>query len=271
MATEESGAVRGERQASKGKSKTPALDSFGRDLTELARQGKLDPVIGPRQRDRARHSGPQPPHQEQSVLLGEPAFGKDRHRRRAGPARHRQQRPRPAGATRRIVVLDLAHDGGRHQSTAANLKSASRPSWNEVRRAKNTILFIDELHTLVGAGGAEGAIGRLQRAQAGAGPRRDPVHRCHHARRVPQVHREGRRPRTPLPADHRQPAVEGRDGQDPRRAARPLRGASPAFRSRTRRLHAAVELSDRYISGRCLPDKAIDVIDEPAPASASRR
>ena len=78
---------------------------------------------------------------------------------------------------------------------------------NEVRRAKNTILFIDELHTLVGAGGAEGRDRRLQRAQAGPGPRRDPVHRRHHARRVPQVHREGRGPGTPLPADHRQPAV----------------------------------------------------------------
>src|SRR6266481_2386993 len=84
MATEESGPS-SERQANKGKSKTPALDSFGRDLTELARQGKLDLVIG-----------------------------------------------RANEIERVIQVLS--------------------------RRAKNTILFIDELHTLVGAGGAEGAI-----------------------------------------------------------------------------------------------------------------
>ena len=58
---ESSGSGGGERTANKGKSKTPALDSFGRDLTELARQGKLDPVIGRAERDRARHPGPLPP------------------------------------------------------------------------------------------------------------------------------------------------------------------------------------------------------------------
>jgi ATP-dependent Clp protease ATP-binding subunit ClpC len=69
---------------------------------------------------------------------------------------------------------------------------------NEVRRAKNTILFIDELHTLVGAGGAEGAIDAsnvLKPALAAA----NPVHRRDHARRVPQVHREGQRPGPPVP------------------------------------------------------------------------
>ena len=76
----------GERNASKGKSKTPALDSFGRDLTELARQGKLDPVIGRAQRDRARHPDPQPPHQEQPRAARRGRRRQDRHRRGPGPA-----------------------------------------------------------------------------------------------------------------------------------------------------------------------------------------
>ena len=69
-----------------GKSKTPALDSFGRDLTELARQGKLDPVIGRETRDRARDSDPLPPHQEQPGAAGRGGRGQDGHRRGLCPA-----------------------------------------------------------------------------------------------------------------------------------------------------------------------------------------
>jgi ATP-dependent Clp protease ATP-binding subunit ClpC len=64
------------RSGAKGKSKTPALDSFGRDLTELAREGQLDPCHRPRDRDRARRAGPVPPHQEQPRPLGEAGVGK---------------------------------------------------------------------------------------------------------------------------------------------------------------------------------------------------
>jgi ATP-dependent Clp protease ATP-binding subunit ClpC len=73
---------------------------------------------------------------------------------------------------------------------------------NEVRRAKNVILFIDELHTLVGAGGAEGAIDASQRAQAGAGRGEIQCIGATTLRRVPQVHREGRGAGPPLPGDH---------------------------------------------------------------------
>ena len=86
----------GERTASKGKSKTPALDSFGRDLTELARQGKLDPVIGREQRDRARHPDPLPPHQEQPRAARRGRRRQDGHRRGPGPDDRRRQRARAA-------------------------------------------------------------------------------------------------------------------------------------------------------------------------------
>ncbi|HVX60160.1 MAG TPA: Clp protease N-terminal domain-containing protein, partial [Pirellulales bacterium] len=139
-----------------GKSKTPALDSFGRDLTELARQGKLDPVIGrEKEIERAiqilcRRTKNNP------VLLGEAGVGKTAIVE--GFAQRVVDGDVPELlADRRIVVLDLAMmvAGTKYRG---QFEERIKAVMNEVRRAKNTILFIDELHTLVGAGGAEGAI-----------------------------------------------------------------------------------------------------------------
>ncbi|MFW6170884.1 MAG: Clp protease N-terminal domain-containing protein, partial [Planctomycetota bacterium] len=139
-----------------GKSKTPALDSFGRDLTELAKQSKLDPVIG-REREiersiqvlcRRTKNNP--------VLLGEAGVGK------TAIVEGFAQRVVSGNvpellAEKRIVVLDLAMmvAGTKYRG---QFEERIKAVMNEVRRARNTILFIDELHTLVGAGGAEGAI-----------------------------------------------------------------------------------------------------------------
>ena len=89
-------AASGERTASKGKSKTPALDSFGRDLTELARQGKLDPVIGRANEIERVIQILSPPHQEQPGAARRGRRRQDRHRRGPGPADRRRQRPRAA-------------------------------------------------------------------------------------------------------------------------------------------------------------------------------
>ena len=157
---EGAGASSGESTgSSKGtKSKTPALDSFGRDLTELAKQGKLDPVIGrAREIERAiqvlcRRTKNNP------VLLGEAGVGKTAIVE--GFAQRVVSGDVPEIlAEKRIVVLDLAMmvAGTKYRG---QFEERIKAVMNEVRRAKNTILFIDELHTLVGAGGAEGAIGR---------------------------------------------------------------------------------------------------------------
>src|SRR5437588_7008719 len=146
----------GERTASKGKSKTPALDSFGRDLTELARQGKLDPVIGRANEierviqilSRRQKNNP--------VLLGEAGVGKTAIVE--GLAQMIVDSSVPdLLRDRRLVVLDLAMmvAGTKYRG---QFEERIKAVMNEVRRAKTTILFIDELHTLVGAGGAEGAI-----------------------------------------------------------------------------------------------------------------
>src|SRR5882724_9702671 len=145
-----------ERTTSKGKSKTPALDSFGRDLTELARQGKLDPVIG-RQNEierviqvLSRRTKNNP------VLLGEAGVGKTAIVEGLAQLVIDSNVPELL-RDRRIVVLDLAMmvAGTKYRG---QFEERIKAVMNEVRRAKNTILFIDELHTLVGAGGAEGAI-----------------------------------------------------------------------------------------------------------------
>src|SRR6187399_2321992 len=156
MDSGESAGGGGERTANKGKSKTPALDSFGRDLTELARQGKLDPVIG-RQNEierviqvLSRRTKNNP------VLLGEAGVGKTAIVEGLAQMVVDSNVPELL-RDKRIVVLDLAMmvAGTKYRG---QFEERIKAVMNEVKRAKNTILFIDELHTLVGAGGAEGAI-----------------------------------------------------------------------------------------------------------------
>jgi ATP-dependent Clp protease ATP-binding subunit ClpC len=140
----------------KSKSRTPALDSFGRDLTELARQKKLDPVIGRETEIERAIQILSRRTKNNPVLLGEAGVGKTAIVE--GFAQRVVEGDVPELLLdRRIVVLDLAMmvAGTKYRG---QFEERIKAVMNEVRRAKNTILFIDELHTLVGAGGAEGAI-----------------------------------------------------------------------------------------------------------------
>ncbi|HZT78904.1 MAG TPA: ATP-dependent Clp protease ATP-binding subunit [Gemmataceae bacterium] len=249
----------GERTANKGKSKTPALDSFGRDLTELARQGKLDPVIG-RQNEierviqvLSRRTKNNP------VLLGEAGVGKTAIVE--GLAQMVVDGSVPELLRdRRIVVLDLAMmvAGTKYRG---QFEERIKAVMNEVRRAKNTILFIDELHTLVGAGGAEGAIDAsnvLKPALA-----RGEI-QCIGATTLDEyrkyIEKDGA-----LERRFQQIIVNPPSKEETTEILRGLRDRYEAHHRvqiKDEALAAAVELSDRYISGRCLPDKAIDVIDE---------
>ena len=150
------GGPSGGEQPRAGKSKTPALDSFGRDLTELARQNKLDPVIGREKEIERTMQILSRRTKNNPVLLGEAGVGK------TAIVEGFAQRVVEGNVPellldRRIVVLDLAMmvAGTKYRG---QFEERIKAVMNEVRRAKNTILFIDELHTLVGAGGAEGAI-----------------------------------------------------------------------------------------------------------------
>ncbi len=249
----------GEGSPKGGKSKTPALDSFGRDLTELARQGKLDPVIGrEKEIERAiqilcRRTKNNP------VLLGEAGVGK------TAIVEGFAQRVIDGNvpellADRRIVVLDLAMmvAGTKYRG---QFEERIKAVMNEVRRAKNTILFIDELHTLVGAGGAEGAIDAsnvLKPALA-----RGEI-QCIGATTLDE-YRKYIEKDSALDRRFQIIMVEPASKSE---AVEILKGLRDRYESHHRvqitdpALEAAVELSSRYITGRCLPDKAIDVIDE---------
>src|SRR6266581_363894 len=261
MESGESGSGGGgaERTPNKGKSKTPALDSFGRDLTELARQGKLDPVIG-RQNEierviqvLSRRTKNNP------VLLGEAGVGKTAIVEGLAQLVVDSNVPELL-RDRRIVVLDLAMmvAGTKYRG---QFEERIKAVMNEVRRAKNTILFIDELHTLVGAGGAEGAIDAsnvLKPALA-----RGEI-QCIGATTLDEYRKYIEK--DAALARRFQEIIVNPPSQT--ETVEILKGLRDRYEAHHRvqitdgALKAAVDLSERYISGRCLPDKAIDVIDE---------
>ncbi len=243
----------------KGKSKTPALDSFGRDLTELAREGTLDPVIG-RETEierlvqvlcRRTKNNP--------VLLGEAGVGKT--------AIVEGMAQKIIGGDvpeilhdRRIVVLDLAMmvAGTKYRG---QFEERIKAVMNEVRRAKNVILFIDELHTLVGAGGAEGAIDAsnvLKPALARGEIQCIGATTFDEYRKYIEKDAALARRFQPITVD---PPTDAQTVEI-------LKGLRDRYEQHHRvkitdaAVKAAVDLSGRYITGRVQPDKSIDVIDE---------
>ncbi|HYD01431.1 MAG TPA: ATP-dependent Clp protease ATP-binding subunit [Phycisphaerales bacterium] len=242
-----------------GKSKTPALDSFGRDLTELAREGALDPVIGrANEIERlvqilCRRTKNNP------VLLGEAGVGKTAIVE--GLAQKIISGDVPdILSDRRLVVLDLAMmvAGTKYRG---QFEERIKAVMNEVRRAKNVMLFIDELHTLVGAGGAEGAIDAanvLKPALSRGEIQCIGATTFDEYRKYIEKDNALARRFQPIPVDppNNEQAIEILKG---------LRGKYEEHHKvkiTDDAIVAAVELSGRYITGRVQPDKSIDAIDE---------
>src|SRR5688500_7501976 len=248
-----------EKQGQKGKSKTPALDSFGRDLTELAKEGSLDPVIGRKNEIerviqilcRRQKNNP--------VLLGEAGVGKTAIV--AGLAQMVVGNPVPEILhDRRLVVLDLAMmvAGTKYRGP---FEERIRAVMNEVRRAQNVLLLIDELHPLVAAGGAERAIepSDVRKPALSRGEIQ-----CIGATTFDDyrkyIEKDAALARRCQPITVEPPSKED--------AIEILKGLRDRYEAHHRvqildaALVSAVEMSDRYITGRCLPDKAIDVLDE---------
>jgi ATP-dependent Clp protease ATP-binding subunit ClpC len=253
------GAEAGGGSSKSGKSKTPALDSFGRDLSELAKQKKLDPVIGrEREIERAiqvlcRRTKNNP------VLLGEAGVGK------TAIVEGFAQRVIEGNvpellADKRIVVLDLAMmvAGTKYRG---QFEERIKAVMNEVRRAKNTILFIDELHTLVGAGGAEGAIDAANVLKPALS--RGEI-QCIGATTLDEYRKYIEKDNA-LARRFQEIIVEPTSKAE---TVEILKGLRERYEEHHRvqitddAVVAAVDMSERYITARCLPDKAIDVIDE---------
>jgi ATP-dependent Clp protease ATP-binding subunit ClpC len=247
----------GARRATK--SKTPALDSFGRDLTELARNGELDPVIGRHQEIERLIQVLCRRTKNNPVLLGEAGVGKTAIAEGLAQAIIAQEVP-DLLFEKRLVVLDLAAmvAGTKYRG---QFEERIKAVMNEVRRAKNVILFIDELHTLVGAGGAEGAIDASNVLKPALS--RGEI-QCVGATTFDE-YRKYIEKDAALERRFQSIAVE------PPSAAQTieiLKGLRDKYASHHRvrytddALKSAVELSGRYITGRVQPDKSIDVIDE---------
>src|SRR5205809_4382862 len=243
----------------KAKSKTPALNSYGRNFTELEREGQLDPVIGRKNEIerviqilcRRQKNNP--------VLLGEAGVGKTAIVEGLAQMVVTNTVPEIL-VDRRIVVLDLAMmvAGTKYRG---QFEERIKAVMNEVRRAKNVILFIDELHTLVGAGGAEGAIDASNVLKPALS--RGEI-QCIGATTFDE-YRKYIEKDAALARRFQPITVEPPNKVD---AIEILKGLRDRYEAHHRvqildaALIAAVEMSDRYITGRCLPDKAIDVLDE---------
>jgi ATP-dependent Clp protease ATP-binding subunit ClpC len=238
---------------------TPSLNQFGRDLTQLAKEGKLDPIFG---RDmeieriveilcRRKKNNP--------VLIGEAGVGKTAIVEGLAQRIIDGKVPELLRG-RRLVTLDLASvvAGTKYRG---QFEERLKTIMNELRESQDAIIFIDELHTIVGAGGAEGAIdasNMLKPALARGelqciGATTLDEYRKH-------IEKDGALDRRFQPILVDPPSVE--------ETIRILRGLKDKYEAHHRvhyadeALLAAAQLSDRYITDRYLPDKAIDVIDE---------
>ena len=252
----------GEREAGSRratKSKTTALDSFGRDLTELARNGDLDPVIGRHQEIERLIQVLCRRTKNNPVLLGEAGVGKTAIAEGLAQAIIAQEVP-DLLFEKRLVVLDLAAmvAGTKYRG---QFEERIKAVMNEVRRAKNVILFIDELHTLVGAGGAEGAIDASNVLKPALS--RGEI-QCVGATTFDE-YRKYIEKDAALERRFQSIAVEPPSASQTIEILKGLRdryASHHRVRYTDEALKAAVELSGRYITGRVQPDKSIDVIDE---------
>src|SRR4026208_941897 len=241
------------------KSNTPALDEFGRDLTQLAQAGQLYPVIGRADEIErvlqilSRRSKNNP------VLIGESGVGKTAIVE--GLAQRIVVSEVPDNLlSRRVIALDLGSlvAGTKYRG---QFEERLKVVMKEIVQAGNIIIFIDELHTLIGAGAAEGAIDASNMLKPALS--RGEI-QCIGATTLDEyrkhIEKDGALERRFQPIIVRAPSVS--------EAVEIIKGLRPKYEAHHRvkisdeAIDAAVKLADRYITDRQLPDKAIDVIDE---------
>jgi ATP-dependent Clp protease ATP-binding subunit ClpC len=248
------------QRASATKSKTPTLDEFGRDLTQMAKDAKLDPVIGRADEIERLIQILSRRTKNNPVLIGDPGVGKTAIVE--GLAQKISSGDIPEILmNKRVMTLDLAAvvAGTKYRG---EFEQRLKNIIEEIRRAKNSIiLFIDELHTVIGAGAAEGAIDAsniLKPALARGELQCIGATTFDEYRKYIEHDAALERRFQPITVDP--PSVED--------TVRILGGLREKYEAHHKvkfgddALQAAAELADRYISDRYLPDKAIDLIDE---------
>ncbi|MGI8825650.1 MAG: AAA family ATPase [Chloroflexota bacterium] len=244
-------------------SKTPALDHFGRDLTGEALEGRLDPTAG-REREIRRVITVLARRQKNNpVLIGEPGVGKTAIVE--GIARRIVDGNVPAALlNKRIISLNL---GGMLAGAMfrGQFEERVKAILEEVKQNQDIILFIDELHTVVGAGAAEGAVGASDMLKPALA--RGEV-RCIGATTLNEYRKHIEKDAA---LERRfQPVLVGEP--TPEEAVQMLMAVRPEYEKHhgvqipNDAVEASVSLSDRYINDRFLPDKAIDVLDEASSA-----
>ncbi|MBX7155292.1 MAG: ATP-dependent Clp protease ATP-binding subunit [Bacteriodetes bacterium] len=253
------GTSRGSKKASEERVKTPVLDNFGRDLTKLAVEGKLDPVIG---RDKEIERVAQVLSRRKKnnpVLIGEPGVGKTAVVEGLA-LRIIEKKVSRVLFEKRIVTLDLAAlvAGTKYRG---QFEERMKAVMNELEKAKDVILFIDELHTIVGAGGASGSLDASNMFKPALA--RGDI-QCIGATTLDEyrqyIEKDGALDRRfqkimvdPPTADEAIQILNNiKDRYEEHHA---VRYTDEAVRQ-------CVLLADRYITDRFLPDKAIDVLDE---------
>jgi len=252
---------RGSKNSKKGKSNTPTLDEFGTDLTEKARNGGIDPVIG-REKEierviqiLSRRTKNNP------CLIGEPGVGKTAIAEGLALKIVKDEVPELL-AGKKIVALDLTSmvAGTKYRG---DFEERIKKAMDEVKNAKNVILFIDEVHTLIGAGAAEGAVDAANILKPAL------------ARGEIQVigattideYRKNIEKDAALERRF-QSVMVGEPTED--ETVEILKGLRDKYEAHHKvkipdeAIESAVKMSSRYIADRFLPDKAIDLIDEAA-------
>jgi ATP-dependent Clp protease ATP-binding subunit ClpC len=244
-------------------SKTPTLDQYGRDLTADAAEGKLDPAAG-RQRELRRVITVLGRRQKNNpVLIGEPGVGKTAIVEGLASRIVEGNVPTPLRG-KRIVTLNI---GGMVAGAMfrGQFEQRIKSILEELREAKDVIVFIDELHTVVGAGAAEGAVGAADMIKPALA--RGEL-RCIGATTLDEyrkhIEKDAALERRFQPVMVNEPSVE--EAIEMLRTVRANYEAHHGISITDESVEAAVKLSDRYINDRFLPDKAIDLMDEAASA-----
>lgn len=254
-----SGSASGASKTTGEKSRTPVLDNFGRDLTKMAEDDKLDPIIG-REKEIERVAQILSRRKKNNpILIGEPGVGKTAIAEGLA-LRIVQKKVSRVLFNKRVVTLDLASlvAGTKYRG---QFEERMKAVMNELEKSPNVILFIDELHTIVGAGGASGSLDASNMFKPALA--RGEI-QCIGATTLDEyrqyIEKDG--------ALARRFQMVMVDATTPDETIQILNNIKDKYEDHhnviytPEAIEACVKLSDRYISDRFLPDKAIDILDE---------